>query len=113
MSFRFGYELVVGLVTLIMILLLGAKGLIFFVLFLPLPILMRAKKYEPDERELQMFYKAGSYSTAGIIIIVVLISKFSYLIINGHKLGDSWAGLCVASFMFVHGILGFWFFKRG
>ena len=52
MIIRFMFESVVGLICLVSILFLGAKGTPTLVLFAFLPVIMRLRKISPDEREL-------------------------------------------------------------
>lgn len=114
MTARFWFESIVGLICMIGILLFGKAGFVCFVLFALLPLVTRlCKGNKPDERELQLFYKAGNLSLALTIIVILLISRLSNVVINDHSIGDNWMLLSVTSIIMFHGIAGLIVFHRG
>ncbi|MBU0711430.1 hypothetical protein KJ762_02795 [bacterium] len=113
MIFRFWFESIVGLFCIICMLLFGQAGAASFALFALLPVIMRIRKMtKPDERELQLFYKAGNLSIALVIITIYLISHFSGVAINGHAIGDNWMFLSITSILMFHGIAGLIVFRK-
>ncbi|MBN2601248.1 MAG: hypothetical protein JXR87_04590 [Candidatus Marinimicrobia bacterium] len=107
MIFRFWFESIVGMFCIICILVFGQAGATSFALFALLPIILRIRKItKPDERESQLFYKAGNLSLALAIIAIVLISYFSSVIVNGHIIGDNWMFLSITSILMFHGVAG-------
>jgi hypothetical protein len=113
MIFRFWFESIFGFICLICILLLGAKGASSLVIFVLLPILMRIKKTkQPDERELQLFYKIGNLTMGLTILALIIIHTLQNTEINGHVIGTNWMTLAIASTMLAHGLAGLIIFKR-
>jgi hypothetical protein len=110
---RFILELLIGLITFIFILLLGAKGYVFLALLVIIPFYMRLRKIRIDEREYLLFYKAGNLSFGLTIISLVLIDYFSYVYVNSNLIGDHWMPLSIASILFMHGLAGLLYFKVG
>jgi len=106
MAFRFWYELVVGIITLLAILLFGVAGIKAFVLLAFLPIIMRIKKLKADERETFLFYK-GTQIIFTTIIFIIVIS----FVITDFKFEDllsidreTWF-LILASFVIMNGLV--------
>ena len=109
MGKRFAYELMVGIVLLVAILLFGEKGMVVLVLLAVQPFIGKKKA---DERESQLFNKVGNY-TAGITLLAcVMINYFSDLTVNGQLIGKNWLMLVVAAFLIAHGASGIIVFKK-
>lgn len=111
MLLRFGYEAFCGITALISILILGKSGAAGFAMLGILPIILRAKKIRFDERELQIFYKAGNYS-AGIVITVLAAG---YILKNSSvnlHIPENWILLLLSFIIFVHGLFGLIILKR-
>lgn len=107
MKNRFAFEMAVGLVGLVAVLFLGSKGMVALVLFAFFPLVVRKSGgHRPDERELQLFYRAGNWTVVLIILSVLVIYLASPLIINGNRVGDNWYLLTVSSILIVHGLAG-------
>lgn len=110
---RFWFESIAGLICILCILLFGQVGFISFALFALLPVVTRLYKgNKPDERELQLFYKAGNLSLALTIIVIFLISRLSGVVVNGHSIGDNWMLFSITSIVMFHGIAGLIVFHR-
>ena len=82
MAFRLWYELGVGIITFIVILVIGEKGIIALVILAFLPIIMRVRKYKSDERETQLFYKGTQFIFSGLIFLIVASFVFTDLKIS-------------------------------
>lgn len=111
MLLRYYFETIVGIICLVLILILGSKGIVSLALFALLPIIMRSRKTKIDERELHLFYKAGNITMGGNILFLYLIFRFSSSIINGNIVGDNWFYLAVTATLFVHGAVGLFLYK--
>ncbi|MDT3694896.1 MAG: hypothetical protein ROY99_00805 [Ignavibacterium sp.] len=70
MIFRFWYEFVFGIITLLSVLIFGPKGFAAIVPMALLPIIMRIKKIKPDERDNYLFYKSTQYIINAIVILI-------------------------------------------
>lgn len=79
MAFRFWYEIAVGVITLLAILILGEPGIKAIVLLALLPIIMRVKKLKADERETFLFYKGTQIVFTSLIILIVASFVFTDL----------------------------------
>lgn len=112
MIFRFYFQAVISLICILGILIWGDKGYALLVLFVLLPVIMRMKKTpKPDERELQLFYKACNITFGGTILAIVLIENISDVIINGNKIGNYWGILTIMSIVVIQGITGLIIYK--
>ncbi len=110
MKKRFAYELIVGAIMAIAVLLLGEKGLAAMVLLAAHPFIGKKKA---DERESQLFNLVGNY-TAGITLLAcVIIYYFSDFTIKGQQIGSNWLGLVVSVFLIAHGASGLIIFNKG
>jgi hypothetical protein len=109
MKKRLFYELIVGVLMLVAVLLFGMIGFAVLALLGFHPLIYRKKA---DERECILLYKIGNF-TAGIVLIAcVLINLSSDLTIHGQMLGKNWFGLIVAVFLAAHGAFGVYLFQR-
>lgn len=107
MIFRFAYELSVGVITLIAVILLGTKGQAALALLAPLPIILRAVKFKPDERELGLFYKSGN------LTLILLIATLFILGLTGMTefFIDNWMFITASALLITHGLAGLVIFK--
>ena len=113
MIFRFWFESIIGIICLVCILVLGAKGASSLALFVLLPVIMRIKKTKsPDERELQLFYKTGNLTLFLSIIAIFVIHYLKDTLINGHLIGANWMTLAITSIVMAHGLSGLIIFKK-
>ena len=103
MKKRFAYELLVGIILLVAVILLGAKGLAAGVLFAFQPFI---GKKNVDERESQLFNIVGNYTAGVTLVACVVIYLSSNAVINGLSIEKNWLGLVVASFLIAHGVTG-------
>ncbi len=110
MNKRFFFDLSIGILGLIAVIIFGNAGLSVLALFVFYPLF---KKKKPDERELQLFYKTGNITAALTLAAAVVIWYLSGKTVNGHLIGDNWLPLIAFSFLLVHGISGIIIFKRG
>ncbi|MGE5353282.1 MAG: hypothetical protein ACM3P0_14465 [Acidobacteriota bacterium] len=106
MIFRYFYEAIVGALAITLVLLFGMKGLASLALLAFLPLYIRARGVQPDERELTLFYRTGNLTLGIIILSVFLIYKFSQASIHGQSIGENWKGILMALIVFFHGISG-------
>ncbi|MCU7492257.1 MAG: hypothetical protein HF300_08095 [Ignavibacteria bacterium] len=106
MLFRYFYEAIVGAIAITLVLLFGMKGLASLALLAFLPLYLRARRVQPGERELTLFYKTGNLTLGIIIISVFVIYKFSQTSIHGQTVGDNWKGILMALIVFFHGMAG-------
>lgn len=112
MKMRFAFEFMVGLIGITAILIFGSRGMVALVLFAFFPVVVR--KYgghRPDERELQLFYRASNWTLVLIFLAVLAIYLASPLIINGYRVGDNWYLLTSAAILAVHGLSGLVVFR--
>jgi hypothetical protein len=109
MNKRFYFELTIGVIGLIAVLVFGMPGFAAFALFAFFPLFSRKRA---DEREYQLFYRAGNMTAALTFIACVFIYFVSDLRINGHLIGDLWLFLVCFSFLVAHGISGLIIFQR-
>jgi len=109
MKTRFFYEMFVGIILLIAVLLFGVKGLAAMALLAAQPFLGKKKA---DERESQLFNRVGNYTAGATLLACVIIYYFSDLIVNGEMIGKNWLGLVVSAFLIAHGFSGLIIFKK-
>ncbi|MBV6418813.1 MAG: hypothetical protein DAHOPDDO_00022 [Ignavibacteriaceae bacterium] len=79
MTFRFLYEIFVGIISLFAIIIFGEKGMSVFALLALLPIIMRIKKFKADERETFLFYKGTQIIFTAIVFFIVIGFLFTEL----------------------------------
>ncbi len=108
MKKRFVYELLVGTILLLAILLFGEKGFAAIALLAGYSFVRKKKN---DERELQLFYKVGNYTAAFSLLGAVAVYYFSNETVNGHLINDNWLGLVVSIFLLSHSISGLLIFR--
>lgn len=112
MAARFVFEVTVGLVGMISVLLFGMPGMATLALFAFFPLVVRKSMGRgPDERELQLFYRTGNITFGLIFIALPVIYFASNISINGNLIGDSWYALSIASIFLLHGITGLLIFR--
>ena len=109
MNKRFTYELIVGILMLIAILLFGNKGMAVVALYAG-SIFLRREKW--DEREFQLFYKIGNITAGATLVACIVIFQFSDVILNGFQIGKNWLGLVVSCFFIAHGATGLIVFAK-
>jgi hypothetical protein len=109
MKKRFLFELSVGVVLAIAIFVFGTAGLAALALLAFQPFIGKKKA---DEREYQLFYKAGNVTAAFTLLACVIIYYFSDVAVNGQLIGKNWLGLVVAAFLLVHGLSGLVIFRE-
>ena len=108
MKKRFIFELIVGVIGLIAIILFGIKGSVVMVL-IAFHILFCKKKL--DEREIQLFYRIGNITAGVAIVVCVVVYYFSKSFVNGYRIGDLWLFWVIFSFFIAHGIVGIFIYK--
>jgi len=113
MTFRFWYQAITGLITLLLIILFGEKGGVVLAMLIFLPPILKwiGVKKEWDERELQLFYKSNNYTLGSLIVFMVLINILADITVNGHIIGSNWLLLNIAGLVFVQGVAGIITFK--
>lgn len=112
MLFRFYFQFIVGLVSIVSILYFGELGVKTLAIFALLPIVLRIKGYQkPDERELLIFYKIGNFTMIGTIVVLLLIHHFFDTTVNQNIIGDNWLWLSTASIIFIQGVVGLVIFR--
>jgi len=109
MTKRFTYELIVGILLLIAILLFGNKGMAVVALYAG-SVFLRKEKW--DEREFQLFYKIGNITAGATLVACVIIFNLSDVIINGFQIGNNWLGLVISCFFIAHGATGLIVFTK-
>lgn len=92
---RFIAELIIGIVTFTVLLLLGDKG---FAMFALIALLVIFRKKKMDEREYQLFYKTGHFTAFGVFLAMIFIYYFLPSI--------DWLLALVSIFLFFHGLSG-------
>jgi hypothetical protein len=107
---RFTYELVVGIIYLIAVLLFGEHGMIAMALLAAHPFIGKKKA---DERESQLFNKVGNYTAGVTLVACVIIYEMTNVVVNGNKIGDLWLYYACCAFLIAHGAAGLIIFKRG
>jgi hypothetical protein len=100
---RYVFEMVVGVITLASVLLFGPVGYASFSL---MALLAFFSKKKPDERELQLFYKAGNLTMGLMIISLVIIDQLKNATFGPVKVGDYWLSFATAAFLVSHGASG-------
>ncbi len=113
MTFRFWYQGICGLLTILLVMFFGTKGGAALILFAFIPLIMRVMKVkkEWDERELQLFYKSNNYTLGLLIVFMVLINTFAGTVVNGHPIGQHWLLLSIAGLGLIQGLSGIIVFK--
>jgi phage-related holin len=110
MEKRFIYEFIVGVIGLVAVFLFGSTGMIILVLLVVHPFIGKKKA---DERESQLFKKAGNITGALTLLACVGIYLASDFVVNGYQIGDSWLFFAVYSFLVAHGASGLIVLKNG
>ena len=105
---RFIFEIVLGIVCFTAVLLFGNVGFASFGLFGLMPLVSRK---QPDERELQLFYKVGNTTMGVFILALVAIHFLQPVTISNFKIGDNWLIISTGVFMIIHGLTGIIIFK--
>jgi len=100
---RYMFEMAVGIVTLVSVLLFGPVGYASFSL---MAFMVFFSKKKPDERELQLFYKAGNMTMGLMIISLVVIDQLKNATFGPIKVGDYWLSFATAAFLVSHGVSG-------
>ena len=103
MSKRYVFEIVIGVVTLVSVLLFGPVGYASFSL---MAFMVFFTKKKPDERELHLFYKAGNLTMGLMIVSLVLIDQLKNAMFGPVKVGDYWLSFAITSFLISHGASG-------
>ncbi len=103
MKKRFVFEMIVGIICLISVLLFGEIGMVAFTIFAVHPFIGKTKT---DERESQLFNKVGNITAAVTLLASIGVYLGSDFVVNGHPIGEFWIGLVVSSFLLSHGIAG-------
>lgn len=105
MYFRYLFGIFVGAVTVLAVILFGAKGIPAFALLALRPLIVRWKKIHADERELSLFYKTNSI-TLGVLIFMIILIYFTM----GQNAKDIfkpyWLTIFAASTVAIQGIVG-------
>jgi hypothetical protein len=109
MKTRFMFELFVGIILLVAVILFGEKGFAAFALLAAQPFIGKKKA---DERESQLFNQVGNYTAGATLLACVVIYYFSDFVINGRQIGQTWLGLVVAAFLVAHGASGLIIFRN-
>ncbi len=109
MTKKFVYELFVGVILLIAILLFGTKGLAAMALLAVHPFIGKRK---PDENEKLIFYKTGNYTAGATLLASIVVFYFSDTTVNGQLISKNWLGFVVSVFIISHGIAGIILFKK-
>lgn len=109
METRFGYELIVGILTLIAIILFGEKGMAVLALIAAQPILSKRKF---DERESQILNKAGNFTAGATLLVCILIYETPDLVINGQLIAKVWLLWVVSIYVIAHGASGLIILRR-
>jgi hypothetical protein len=109
MKNRFYFELILGLIGFIAVLIFGMPGFAVFALFAIYPLITKKKA---DEREYQLFYKTGNMTAIITFLVCIGIYLASDITVNGNKIGDNWLFFVCFSFLIVHGISGIVVFKN-
>ncbi len=110
MKKRFAYELIIGIISLIAVLLFGEIGMVAFALLAVHPFIGKKKA---DERESQLFNQVGNLTAGATFLACLVIFFASNIVVNGHQIGDFWIGSVTASFLIAHGGAGLIAFKKG
>ncbi len=109
MKKRFIYELGVGTITLVAVLLFANLGMVAFALLAAHPFI--GKKHS-DERERLLFNQVGNITAGVTLLACIVISYASDASVNGHLIGEFWLGLVCGSFLVAHGGAGLFTFRN-
>lgn len=99
----FSYELFVGVIAFASVLLFGKKGSAALLLMALLPILYW--KRHIDEREYQLFYKVGHYTSIFVFVAMILFYMLRPPMFSPAALA--------ISYFAIHGLSGLLVFARG
>ena len=99
----FSCELFVGVIAFAAILLFGKKGSAALLLMALLPILYW--KRHIDEREYQLFYKVGHYTSIFVFVVMIFLYTLRPSIFS--------PGALAVSYFTIHGLSGLIVFSRG
>lgn len=119
MKTRFAYELIIGIIGFVATLWFGSVGMVALALLAIHPFIgrrnpfMRGDKEKWDEREYQLFYKAGNFTAGFTIVALVIIFEIKDISINNHLINDNWLVLSASSFIAAHGLSCLIIFKKG
>jgi hypothetical protein len=114
MLFRFWYEFIFGIITLISVLIFGEKGMVAFVPIAFVPLIMKIKKIKPDEREKQFYYQSTEFLfTAFIFLIIICTIVFGFKIFDVSQINDKLLGIIAGLFIIiVSSVRLFFFYKK-
>jgi hypothetical protein len=98
----FSYELFVGVIAFAAILLFGKRGAVALSLMVLLPILYW--KRHIDEREYQLFYKVGHYTSIFVFVVMILLYMLQQSMFSPSALA--------ISYFAIHGLSGLLVFSR-
>ncbi len=100
---RFLFEVLLGIIMLVAVILFGKVGMVALSLMV---FLMLFGKKKPDEREMILFYRTGNITAGVIIFFSVILYQCSDCIVNGNKIGDLWLLWLLPIFFIGHGAVG-------
>lgn len=103
---RYVFEIIIGVITLVSVLLFGPVGYASFAL---MALMAFFAKKKPDERELQLFYKAGNLTMGLMIVSLVLIDQMKNAMFGQVRVGDYWLSFAMTAFFLSHGASGLLF----
>jgi hypothetical protein len=107
MILRFSYELAVGVITILSVIIFGEKGQAAFALLALLPVILRIIKFKPDERELALFYKSGNLT---VVLLVAALFGLSFFGLEEFFM-KNWMFISASALLISHGLSGLIVFK--
>lgn len=99
----FGYELFVGIIASLSMLIFGMHGASIMALMALMPLIIRNQK--ADEREYYLYYKTANYTMAIFFIVLAIISQIQ-IYTNSGIIEKNWLYLCANAFFIIHGFTG-------
>ena len=113
MLFRFWYEFIFGIITLISVLIFGEKGIVAIVPMAFIPLIMRIKKIKPDEREKQLYYKSTEFLiNAFVFLIIIGTVVFGFKIFDLSQINGKLLGIIGGIFIIVVSSVRLFFFYK-
>ncbi len=112
MKTKFVFEIVIGLIIIIAVLLFGMKGISAIALIVFFPFITRAAKIKGDEREMLIHYKTGNAAFALAILFVVIIYYLQDVSLGSFTVETIWMPLTIGSIILAHGAAGMYVLLR-
>jgi predicted lysophospholipase L1 biosynthesis ABC-type transport system permease subunit len=104
---RFAFQVFLGFFCFICVVSFGQIGFVSFSLY----ALLALFRNQPDERELQIFYKTGNATMGLMILVLVAVHFLQDQTIANFRVGDHWLVITANVVPIIQGCVGIYLLK--